>query len=200
MQLPPAKSNCRMRPSGALTTKRSFTRSSPPIRRPAAPEPRRRSPAPKCAAAAKSRGARKARARRAPDRFAAPFGWAAAGPSQRGRGISRKRSTARCIAPPCNPWCRSWCAKIACSRSNHWSSRRRKRNCSSAKLAEFGLTRALDPGRGLRGEVVPRGPQRALCRCDAGGLARSLELDQARQGDRHGRRLEVARTASRRRE
>ncbi len=69
-----------------------------------------------------------------------------------------------------------------------------------SKLAEFGLTRALDSGRGLRREIVPGGPQRALRGCDAGGLARSLELDQARQGDRHGRRLEVARTASRRRE
>ena len=35
-----------------------------------------------------------------------------------GRAISRRRSIARCIAPPCSPWCRSWCAKIACLRSN----------------------------------------------------------------------------------
>ncbi len=37
------------------------------------------------------------------------------------------------------------------------------------KLAELGSTRALDPGRGLRGEAVPRGPQPAPC----GGACRS---------------------------
>ncbi len=58
----------------------------------------------------------------------------------------------------------------------------------------------LDSGRGLRREAVPGGPQHSLCGRDAGRLARSLEPDQARQGDCHGRRLEVARTASRRRE
>ena len=58
----------------------------------------------------------------------------------------------------------------------------------------------LDPGRGLRGEAVPGGPQHSPCGHHAGRLARSFEPDQARQGNCHGRRVEAARTASRRRE
>ena len=99
--------------------------------------------APKSAAAARSPGARKARARPAPARFAAPSGWAAAGPSPPGRAISRKRSIARCIARPCNPWCRSWFARIACSPWNRLELTAPKTKLLISKLAEFGLTRAL---------------------------------------------------------
>src|SRR6202035_345074 len=51
----------------------------------------------------------------------------------------------------------------------------------------------FDSGRGLRREAVPRGRKRSVCGRDGGVLARPLELDQARQGIGHGRRIEVAR-------
>ena len=57
----------------------------------------------------------------------------------------------------------------------------------------------IDPGRGLRREAVPGGPQYSPCGCAPRRLSRPAEPDQARQSARHGRCLEVARTASRRR-
>jgi len=58
------------------------------------------------------------------------------------------------------------------------------------KLAEFGLKRAVDSGRGLRREAVPCGRKTfRMWTWMAVSSLDPLELDQARQGIGHGRRV-----------
>ena len=163
---------------------------------PAAPAPRRRSRAPKCAAAAASPMPRRAPARRAPVRAARPSGSAAgatfaAKPRDFAQKVNRKmyRGAMRSMLSELVRQDRLLVTDGIALEAP------KTQLLASQLKSSWSLEQRADRRRGAGREAVPRGAQPAARRGDRGGALNPLSLVGSRQGADDRRRGEADRGA-----